>query len=213
VLAGDGETFSAGGNLNRLLAARVRDPAEQYASIEALHDWVRTMRSIDKPVVAAVEGAAAGAGFSLVMACDMIVAADDARFVMAYVKVGLSPDGGATQWLGTRLPYPLAYELLATGAPIGAARLHALGVVNQLVPRGQAIAAALQLAAQLADGPPRVLARIKRMLDAAAPERLSRQLDHERDAFLESFYEADAGEGIQAFLDKRPPRFGGSDSA
>ncbi len=213
VLAGDGENFCAGGNLNRLLANRARDPAEQYASLEALHDWVRAMRSLEKPVIAAVEGAAAGAGFSLAMACDMIVAAEDARFVMAYVKVGLSPDGGATQWLGTRLPYPLAYELLATGAPVDAPRLHALGVVNRLAPRGQAVAAAMQLAAQLADGPPRVLARIKRMLDAAAPERLARQLDHERDAFLESLYEADAGEGIQAFLDKRPPRFGGSGGA
>jgi len=208
VIAGDGDTFSAGGNLNRLLANRSKDPSLQYESIEALHGWVRAIRAIDKPVIAAVEGTAAGAAFALVLACDMLVAAEDARFAMAYARVGLSPDGGATHWLGNRLPYQLAYELLATGAPIEAARLHALGVVNRVVPRGQALETGMQLARTLAAGPALVLGRIKRLLDASATGTLASHLDRERDAFLEALYHPDAGEGISAFLEKRAPRFG-----
>ncbi len=209
VLAGEGDVFCAGGNLRRLLENRDKDPALQYASIDAMHAWVRAIRACDKPVVAAVEGAAAGAGFSLVLACDQVVAAEDASFTMAYVKVGLSPDGGATHGLATRLPYPLAFELACTGAPVGAPRLHALGVVNRVVPRGQALAGAMELARAFADGPPRVIARIKRLLDGAAAPGLPAHLDRERDAFLDSLFDTDAGEGIRAFLDKRKPRFGG----
>jgi len=208
VIAGEGEVFCAGGNLRRLLENRGQDPALQMASIDRLHAWIKAIRECECPVVAAVEGAAAGAGFSLALACDMIVAAEDAKFVMAYVKVGLSPDGGATHFLGSRLPYPLAYELAATGEPIGAHRLHALGLVNTVVPRGEARPAALALAQRLARGPRFALGRIKRLVAAAGSHSLARHLDDERDAFVESLFHADAGEGIRAFLDKRAPRFG-----
>lgn len=208
VIAGEGQTFCAGGNLRRLLGNRDRDPALQMASIDAFHAWIHAIRACERPVVAAVEGAAAGAGFSLALACDMIVAAEDAKFAMAYVKVGLSPDGGATHFLGSRLPYPLAYELAATGEPVGAQRLHALGVVNSVVARGQAQAAAIELARRLATGPRFALGRIKRLVDAAGSRSLARHLEDERDAFVESLFHADAGEGIRAFLEKRAARFG-----
>src|SRR5207249_3705226 len=94
VLAGEGGTFCSGGNLRRLKENRGKSASVQHESITGFHDWIRALRRCPKPIVAAVEGAAAGAGFSLALACDLIVAAREARFVMAYVKVGLSPDGG-----------------------------------------------------------------------------------------------------------------------
>ncbi len=207
VLAGDGEHFCAGGNLQRLRRNREQPRSVQAASIDLLAEWILAIRDCPKPVIAAVEGAAAGAGFSLALACDLLVAADDARFSMAYVKVGLTGDGGATHFLAARLPYPLAYELLATGRPVDAARLRALGVVNEIAPRGAALAAALARAAQMAAGPAFALGRIKALLCGAEREALARRLARERDEFVAALFHPDGGEGIDAFLARRPPRF------
>ena len=132
VITGEGAIFSAGGNLQRLLANRQQPPEVQAQSIEGLHSWIEAIRTFPKPVIAAVEGAAAGAGFSLALACDLIVAADDAVFVMAYSNVALSPDGGASWSLSHALPRQLVAELLHGGERIGAARLQELGVVNRV---------------------------------------------------------------------------------
>ncbi|MVO97922.1 enoyl-CoA hydratase-related protein, partial [Rhizobium leguminosarum] len=134
--------FCAGGNLQRLQARRQEDAEAQAQGVEALHQWIETLSTYPKPVIAAVEGAAAGAGFSLALACDMVVAARDAAFVMAYAGVGLSPDGGATWSLARALPRQLAAELLLCGERIGAERLHALGVVNRLARPGEALTCA-----------------------------------------------------------------------
>jgi len=207
VLAGEGEMFCAGGNVNRLLENRTQPKDVQRASIDRLHAWVRAIRACPKPVIAAVEGAAAGAGFSLVLASDLVVAAEDARFVMAYVKIGVSPDGGATLALGGRIPHALAFEWVATGKPVGAARLADLGLVNRVVARGEAVPNAMALATELADGPSIVIGRIKRLLSRAEAERLQAHLDAEREAFTDSLHEPDAGEGLEAFLQRRTPRF------
>jgi enoyl-CoA hydratase/carnithine racemase len=208
VLAGEGAHFCAGGNLNRLLSNRSLAPEVQARSIDGLHEWVMAIRDCPKPVVAAVEGAAAGAGFSLVLGCDMVVAASDARFVMSYIRVGLTPDGGGSHWLGTRLPYPLAYELLATGAPVSAERLHAVGVVNKIAEPGRALPAALEQARRLAEGPGFALANLKALLAARERPVLVEQLGRERDSFVSALFHDDAGEGISAFLEKRQPRYG-----
>lgn len=207
VLAGEGEHFCAGGNLHRLRENRSADPSVQAASIDLLGEWISAIRACPKPVIAAVEGAAAGAGFALVLACDLVFAAEDARFVMSYVKVGLTCDGGASHFLATRLPYPLAYELLAGGQPVGAVRLHALGLVNAVLPRGQALAGALARAAELAGGPAFALGRIKALLSAREHETLAHQLVRERDDFVAALFHADSGEGIEAFLARRAPQF------
>ena len=110
VLTGAGDVFCAGGNLNRLLENRAKSPSVQAESIDQLHGWIEALRDCTKPVIAAVEGPAAGAGFSLALACDLIVAARSAKFVMAYVKVGLTPDGGASWFLSQALPRQLALD-------------------------------------------------------------------------------------------------------
>ena len=142
------------------------------------------------------------------LACDLVVAAEDARFVMAYVKVGLSPDGGATHALSWRVPYATAFEWLATGAPIDAATLQRHGLVNRVVPPGTALAAALEWAQALARGPSAALARIKALASAAEAAALDAQLDAEREAFVASLHGPEAGEGIEAFLARRTPVFG-----
>jgi enoyl-CoA hydratase/carnithine racemase len=207
VLTGEGEHFCGGGNLNRLRAQRDLPPDGQLTSLNALHEWVMAMRACPKPVIAAVEGAAAGGGFSVCLACDLIVAAEDAKFVMSYVKIGLSPDGGGSDSLAAALPTQAALELLLDGAPVTAQRLHVLGIVNRVVAHGRAVAEALAWADRLAQGPAQAQARIKQLVYAARGRARPAQLDAERDAFIASLYHDEAGEGIAAFLDKRPPRF------
>jgi enoyl-CoA hydratase/carnithine racemase len=207
VIAGEGAWFSAGGNLQRLLANRQRPPEVQRDSIEALHSWIEAIRTFPKPVIAAVEGAAAGAGFSLALACDLIVAADDAVFVMAYSSVGLSTDGGATWSLTHALPRHLASELLLAGERISAARLQQLGVVNRLAPRGGALESALALAEHLNARAPNVLASLKELINDAPGATLNAQLASERDHFLRNLFHPNAGIGISAFLAKKPPEY------
>jgi hypothetical protein len=115
VITGAGGMFCSGGNLQRLQANRQQPPEVQAQSIEGLHSWIETIRTYPKPVIAAVEGAAAGAGFSLALACDLVVAARNAVFVMAYSNVALSPDGGASWSLAQALPRQLATEILMCG--------------------------------------------------------------------------------------------------
>jgi len=207
VITGEGDIFSAGGNLQRLQANRQQPPEVQAQSIEGLHQWIETIRTYPKPVIAAVEGAAAGAGFSLALACDMVVAARDAVFLMAYSNVALSPDGGASWSLAHTLPRPLATELLMCGDKITAERLHALGLVNRLSNPGDALGTALQLADRLNQRAPNALASIKELLSDAAHQTLSQHLNSERDHFVKNLHHPNAGEGIAAFLEKRAPRY------
>lgn len=207
VLTGEGEHFCGGGNLNRLLAQRDLPPETQRDHLDALHDWVSALRACPQPVIAAVEGAAAGGGFSVCLACDLIVAAEDAKFVMSYARVGLSPDGGGSDALAQALPPQTALEILLDAAPIAPARLHQLGIVNRVVPRGAALSVALAWAERLARGPAGAQGRIKALVYAARTRGHRAQLDAERDALVESLYSDECGEGIRAFLEKRPAQF------
>ncbi len=207
VITGADGMFCSGGNLQRLLANRQQPPEVQAQSIEGLHNWIETIRTYPKPVIAAVEGAAAGAGFSLTLACDFIVAARNAVFVMAYSNVALSPDGGASWSLSHALPRQLATEILMCGDRIGAERLHALGVVNRIAETGSALEAALALAEQLNARAPNALASIKELLNDAPHAQLTHHLAHERDHFVKNLHHANGGVGISAFLEKRVPRY------
>ena len=207
IITGQGGIFSAGGNLQRLNQNRQLPPEHQAQSIEGLHNLIEAIRTFPKPVTAAVEGPAAGAGFSLALACDLIVAARNSIFVMAYSNIALSPDGGGTWSLSRCVPRQLATELLMFGERIGAERLHQLGVVNQLCEPGQALGTALSRASLLNNKAPNALASIKELLNDADGTSLNRQLAQERDHFVKNLHHANAGIGISAFLNKETPRY------
>lgn len=208
VLTGEGSVFCAGGNLQRLLANRQQPAQVQAQSIEGLHSWIEAIRTFPKPVIAAVEGAAAGAGFSLALACDFIIAAEDAIFVMAYSNVALSPDGGASWSLTQALPRQLAGELLLGGERIDATRLHTLGLVNRVTSSGSALTEALAWAERLNAKAPNVLASIKELIGEAAGATLSQQLGRERDHFVKNLHHANGSIGINAFLARQTPDYG-----
>jgi enoyl-CoA hydratase/carnithine racemase len=207
VITGEGPTFCAGADLHRLLANRQKPSEVQAQSIEALHSWVDSVRTFPKPVIAAVEGAAAGAGFSLALACDFMVAAETAVFVMAHSTVGLSPDGGGSWTLARALPRTVVARLLMLGERITASQLFTLGLVYTVPPAGQSLSAALQLAQQLNERAPNVLASVKELINEAQGNTLSEQLASERDHFVKNLYHRNAGEGIEAFLQKRKPHY------
>ncbi|NJS37434.1 MAG: enoyl-CoA hydratase [Brachymonas sp.] len=207
VITGENGNFCAGGNLLRLQHNRTLAPSVQRESIDGLHAWIEAIRTCRKPVIAAVDGACAGAGFSLALACDLIVASRDAIFTMAYSNVGLSPDGGGSWHLARLLPRPLATQLLMLGERISAERLHALGLVNQLTESNGSLPAALQTAEALAARAPNVLATLKELIHEAPERPLTEHLSAERDAFVRNLHHANGGEGIAALLEKRKPRF------
>ncbi|MDR2990352.1 MAG: enoyl-CoA hydratase [Burkholderiaceae bacterium] len=207
VIHGEGDVFCAGGNLQRLQADRQQPSAVQAQNIESLHTWIEAVHTFPKPVIAAVEGAAINTGFALALACDLIVAASSAVFVMAYANIALSPDSGGSWILPHALPRQLASELLLCGERIGAERLYQLGIVNRICEAGQALDTALAWAESIGARAPNVLASIKELIHDAAGNSLSRHLAQERDHFVRNLYHANAGIGIDAFLAKRKPEY------
>ena len=207
VLTGEGGHFCSGGDLRQLAQRRELPIAERRAKLEGMHDLIRALRDCPKPVIAAVEGAAAGAGLSLALACDMLVAARNAVFSVAYVKVGLTPDGGVTAFLAEFVSRQVLTELCLTGERLSGERLHALGAVNRLTDPGQALAQAIALATQVAAGPDLAMARIKALCRSAYVQTLDEQLEHEAQWMVRSQETEESREGIGAFLEKRQPDF------
>ena len=207
VLRGDGEHFCAGGDLNRLAGVRQRGPEEQARSIEGFHAWVQGIREFPKPVIAAVEGHAAGGGCSLALACDLIIAAEGARFTLSYGRAGLSPDGGSTWHLARTLPRATVLQMLWLPEPMTARQWHEFGLVNGLADDGQALSQALRWADRLAGMASNALASVKALVEQAPARDLSAQLAAERDQFIANLFHANGGEGLAAFFDKRRPKF------
>lgn len=201
-----GEFFCAGGDLNRLKTARDLDVAKRRDWIEQLHDVIRIMHQSPVPLVAAVEGGAAGAGLSLVVACDLIIAASDAVFTAAYVNAGLTPDGGLTYALSQVLPRQMAMEMCLLGRGISAKRLAEAGMIYTLCAPGQALQEALVLGEAMAQGPGQAQSRIRRLLNDAGARTLEEQLDHEAVFMIEAQGSDEAAEGMAAFLEKRPAK-------
>ncbi|WP_312569727.1 oxepin-CoA hydrolase, alternative type [Comamonas sp.] len=207
VLTGEGGHFCAGGDLRQLAKRRELPMEQRREKLEGLHDLIRTVRDCPKPVIAAVEGAAAGAGLSLALACDMLIAAKNSVFSVAYVKVGLTPDGGATAFLSEFVSRQVLTELCLTGERISGERLSQLGAVNRLAEPGQAIVLALALAQQIAQGPELANARIKDLCRQAPRNTLEQQLDLEAQYMVQSQETEESREGIAAFLEKRAANF------
>jgi len=207
VLRGDGAHFCAGGDLQRLAASR-DGPADQVrAGIDRFHAFVLALRDCPKPVIAAVEGHAAGGGCSLVLACDLVIAAEGARFTMSYGRAGLSPDGGGTYHLAQALPRALALQMLWLPEPMSAQQWHALGLVNAVTADGQALDEALRWSERLARMASNAVASAKALAHHARGRALPEQLAAEREQFVPNLQHDNAAEGLRAFFEKRAPRF------
>ena len=208
ILTSEGGFFCAGGDLNVLIERRGLSELERREKVDLLHDLVRAIRACPVPVIAAVEGGAAGAGLSLALACDLVVASEEAKFTAAYVKAGLVPDAGLTASMSRLLPRALAMEMCLLGRPVMAMRFAELGAVNRITPVGKALDEALSLADTLAAGPRRAQGVIRGLVAEAYEATEAAQLDAERDAMAQAAGADEAAEGIAAFLEKRPARFG-----
>lgn len=207
ILAGAGGFFCSGGNLNMLKERREMPYEERQVQIGKLNALICAVRACPKPVIAAVEGGAAGAGLSLAMGADMIVAEEGAMFTLAYVKAGLVPDGGATYALTQALPRATVARMAMLAEPLSAERMHQLGAVTELAPKGRTLAQAEALADAVARGPETAIADIKELLNQAETASFEDQLDYERDAMAKALGGDEAQAGIGAFLSKTSPVF------
>jgi 2-(1,2-epoxy-1,2-dihydrophenyl)acetyl-CoA isomerase len=212
VFTGAGRAFCAGGDLREM-----RSMWEKEGRIEAfleeplgaLHDVIKLIRETPIPFVAAVNGICAGAGANFALACDIVIAAEDASFREAFVRIGLVPDCGGTFFLPRAVGEKAAAELLMTGDSITAHRALHIGMINRVVPPGEVLNEANELAARLAEGPTASIGRIKRMLNASSSNDLTSQLALEHECQLEAGKADDFKEGVVAFFEKRPPIFTG----
>ena len=207
VLSGAGDFFCSGGDLSGLLMRAQGHYAARRTLVDRLNDLVRAIRTCPCPVIAAVEGGAAGAGAAIALACDMIYAAKTAFLASSYVKIGLTPDAGTTVFLSAGVPRWLAAELLFTGDKITAERLYQLGVVNHLAEDGTALAAAFEMANRIEAGPRDAIMRAKALLGQAESADFDDQLEAEADNLALALGGPEAAEGIRAFIDRRPPDF------
>ncbi|MGN6304117.1 MAG: enoyl-CoA hydratase/isomerase family protein [Mesorhizobium sp.] len=203
VITGAGGNFCAGGDFDDMPE---RTLAEWHDHFENLMRFVRRIVSYPKATVAAVEGWAAGAGLSLASCCDVVVAAEDARFAYAFDKIGVLPDLGLIHTLPMRVGLRRARQIMIWGEKLDAATAKADGLVDRLAPKGQALAEALRIAANAAAAAPLPVAYVKRFLT----ENMERALDFEIATAPVLFRTADHAEGKAAFLEKRPPVFTGA---
>ena len=207
-----GDHFMAGGDLKWFGdLVRSRAPAQNRIEFERfageVHTVVVSLRRMPKPVLASVRGAAAGFGMSLMMACDLVIAADNAYFSLAYSLIGASPDGGSTFALPRIVGAKRAMEIALLSERFDAATAERLGLVNRVVPAASLDDETATLAARLAAGPTAVYGRTKQLLNASLNSSLESQLQREAEAFAQSASEPDFAEGVRAFIEKRKPQW------
>jgi 2-(1,2-epoxy-1,2-dihydrophenyl)acetyl-CoA isomerase len=208
IVTGSGQHFCAGGDVKTMQAKR-HTAAEGRARVELLNRMVLRLVNFPKPTLAMVDGFAVGAGFNLALACDLIVASDRARFGQLFSKIGLVPDGGGTYFLPRLVGPAKAKELVFTADIIDAEEALRLGLVNRVVPTGDLRQATLALAGRIAEGPPKVLALAKHLLNRSANVDLPGALELEAFAQSVALTGEDHQEGLRAFFEKRPPKFQG----
>lgn len=210
VITGAGRAFCSGGDVE-FMASLQRDGDEERfrGLLEAGRNIIVTIASMTRPVVAAVNGVAAGAGCNLALACDLRIASEHARFSESFVRIGLHPDWGGTFTLPRRVGRSRAFELMATGRMIDAEEALRIGLVDRVVPEGELAAETDVLAAALAAAPPLAIAGLKRALAASEENGLDAQIALETEQQLRCFRSKDAAEGMAAFFEKRKPAFRG----
>lgn len=210
LLTGAGRGFSAGQDLGDRDPRKGGPAPDLGATLETFYNpTLRLIRSLEKPVICAVNGVAAGAGANIALACDIVLAAQSARFIQAFAKIGLVPDAGGSWSLTRILGEPRAKALALTAQPVSAQQAADWGLIWQAVADDALMDQARALALSLAAGPTRGLGLTKRLIQAAATNSLDDQLDMERDCQREAGRSRDYAEGVTAFLEKRPAVFRG----
>lgn len=213
VITGAGRGFSSGADLKDISGGDVTSegrPDVHKTLTERYHPIMHAIREMPKPVIAAVNGPAVGIGCSLALCSDLIIAAESAYFLLAFVNIGLVPDGGSSLFLPTRIGMARATELSMLGERLGAAKALDWGLINRVVPDGRLREEAAELAARLAAGPTRSYAGTKRQLNNWLYTRMGEQLELEARIQQEMAGSSDFVEGALAFAQKRPARFSGS---
>ena len=210
LLTGAGRAFCAGQDLSDRAVAPGDEPRDLGASLDTLYNpLVRTLRNLELPVISAVNGVAAGAGANVALAADIVLAARSASFIQAFCKLGLVPDSGGTYTLPRLVGRARAMGLALLGDKLPADRAEEIGLIWKAIDDDKLMTEAMALARHLATQPTKGLAMIKQAINASLGNDLDTQLDLERDLQRAAGRTADYREGVNAFLEKRPPRFQG----
>ena len=215
LITGSGDAFCAGADVREFtskldaggpegISNHLRDLAGTFHN-----EVILEIRRLQKPVVAGVNGVAAGGGFSLMVACDLRVAADNARFLMAYANIGATADGGSTYFLPRLIGSGRAMELYLSDQPLSAKEALSMGLISQVFPQAEFNQRAMETAVRLAQGPTTAYGRVKVLFESAGQTSLEAQLDRETDFIANIGLTHDFQEGVRAFSEKRPPQFSG----
>jgi 2-(1,2-epoxy-1,2-dihydrophenyl)acetyl-CoA isomerase len=213
VIRGSGKHFMAGGDLKLFHRELDREPEDRRCFFERfvyqVHPLIQVIKRMPKPVVASVQGAAGGFGVSLMLACDLVIAADTSFYTMAYCSIGTSPDGSSTYFLPRSVGLKKAMELMLLCDRFDAATAKNLGMINWVVPESELKAETGKLTRRLASGPTKAYGNTQKLLNASLHSTLDDQLQAEAESFSQCAGSADFVEGINAFIEKRKPRFKG----
>ncbi|MFC2949661.1 enoyl-CoA hydratase/isomerase family protein [Virgibacillus sediminis] len=203
-ISGSGRAFSAGGDVKRMGS---NTPMDTYAHIGNLNRLILSMKELEKPIIAIVHGYAAGAGFNLAMACDLILAEDTSKFIMSFSKVGLISDGGGLYFLTRQIGPYRAKELMFNAEPITAEEAHQLGIVNHVYPAAELEEKAGEFVRRIAEGPSSAYGFIKKIADQSLNANLEEILEQERITQATVATSEEHREGVAAFKEKRQPDF------